>query len=52
MLGDVDDNRFLDFASGIGVTNLGHRDPTVMQAIARQDAALSQRIVARALFGG
>jgi 4-aminobutyrate aminotransferase/(S)-3-amino-2-methylpropionate transaminase len=33
---DVDGNRFLDFASGIGVTNLGHRDPTVMQAIARQ----------------
>ena len=33
---DVDGNRFLDFASGIGVTNLGHRDPAVMAAIATQ----------------
>lgn len=33
---DVDGNRFLDFASGIGVTNLGHRDPAVMAAIAKQ----------------
>ena len=33
---DVDGNAFLDFSSGIGVTNLGHRDPAVMQAIAKQ----------------
>ncbi len=33
---DVDGNRFLDFASGIGVTNLGHRDRAVMAAIATQ----------------
>jgi 4-aminobutyrate aminotransferase/(S)-3-amino-2-methylpropionate transaminase len=33
---DVDGNRFLDFTSGIGVTNLGHRDPAVMAAVARQ----------------
>ena len=33
---DVDGNRFLDLTSGIGVTNLGHRDPAVMEAVARQ----------------
>ena len=33
---DVDGNSFLDFSSGIGVTNLGHRDESVMQAIADQ----------------
>ena len=33
---DVDGNSFLDFSSGIGVTNLGHRDPAVMQAVAEQ----------------
>ncbi len=33
---DVDGNTFLDFSSGIGVTNLGHRDPAVMQAVAEQ----------------
>ncbi|MCK4684979.1 MAG: aminotransferase class III-fold pyridoxal phosphate-dependent enzyme, partial [Pirellulales bacterium] len=33
---DVDGNSFLDFSSGIGVTNLGHRDESVMQAVAEQ----------------
>ena len=33
---DVDGNRLLDFSSGIGVTNLGHRDATVMEAISKQ----------------
>ena len=33
---DVDGNRFLDFSSGIGVTNLGHRDAAVMEAISKQ----------------
>ena len=33
---DVDGNSFLDFSSGIGVTNLGHRDEAVMRAVAEQ----------------
>ena len=33
---DVDGNSFLDFSSGIGVTNLGHRDETVMRAVVEQ----------------
>jgi 4-aminobutyrate aminotransferase/(S)-3-amino-2-methylpropionate transaminase len=33
---DVDGNRFLDFAGGIGCINVGHRAPRVMQAIRRQ----------------
>lgn len=35
---DVDGNRFLDFAGGIGVMNAGHADPRVTQAIAEQAA--------------
>jgi 4-aminobutyrate aminotransferase len=34
---DVDDNRFLDFMSGIGVCSTGHAHPRVVQAI--KDAA-------------
>ena len=34
---DVDDNRFLDFAAGIGVCSTGHSHPQVVQAI--KDAA-------------
>jgi 4-aminobutyrate aminotransferase/(S)-3-amino-2-methylpropionate transaminase len=33
---DVDGNRLLDFAAGIGVANLGHREPTVMAAVREQ----------------
>jgi len=33
---DVDGNRFLDFACGIGVTNLGHADPIVVAAVRKQ----------------
>ena len=33
---DVDGNRFLDFASGIGVINTGHRHPRVLQALEEQ----------------
>ena len=33
---DVDGNSFLDFSSGIGVTNLCHRDEAVMRAVAEQ----------------
>ena len=33
---DVDSNRFLDFTSGIAVTNTGHCHPQVVEAIHRQ----------------
>ena len=36
MLEDVDGNRFLDFAGGIGCLNVGHRAPGVMAAIREQ----------------
>ncbi len=35
---DVDGNRFIDFAGGIGVMNVGHGRPEVVQAIAEQAA--------------
>jgi 4-aminobutyrate aminotransferase / (S)-3-amino-2-methylpropionate transaminase / 5-aminovalerate transaminase len=33
---DVDGNRFLDFAGGIGVVNVGHRAPSVVDAVRKQ----------------
>ncbi len=33
---DVEGNRYLDFGSGIAVTNTGHRHPKVMAAVAAQ----------------
>lgn len=33
---DVDGNQLLDFAAGIGVANLGHREPSVVAAIRGQ----------------
>jgi 4-aminobutyrate aminotransferase / (S)-3-amino-2-methylpropionate transaminase / 5-aminovalerate transaminase len=33
---DVDGNRFIDFAGGIGCLNVGHRSPRVMAAIQEQ----------------
>src|ERR1700693_377301 len=36
VLEDVDGNRFLDFAGGIGVVNVGHRAPSVVEAIRKQ----------------
>jgi len=33
---DVDGNRFIDFAGGIGCVNTGHRAPRVVEAIRRQ----------------
>jgi 4-aminobutyrate aminotransferase/(S)-3-amino-2-methylpropionate transaminase len=35
-LTDVDGNVFLDFAGGIGVMNVGHSDPQVVDALKRQ----------------
>lgn len=36
LLEDVDGNRFIDLAGGIGCTNMGHRAPTVVNAIHEQ----------------
>src|SRR6202041_222981 len=36
LLEDVDGNRFLDFAGGIGVVNVGHRAPRVVAALRKQ----------------
>src|SRR6201984_1433542 len=36
VLEDVDGNRFLDFAGGIGCLNIGHRSPRVFHAIREQ----------------
>jgi 4-aminobutyrate aminotransferase / (S)-3-amino-2-methylpropionate transaminase / 5-aminovalerate transaminase len=36
VLEDVDGNRFIDFAGGIGVMNVGHRAPRVVAAIQKQ----------------
>ena len=38
MLEDVDGNRYIDFAGGIGAMNIGHSRPEVAQAIAEQAA--------------
>lgn len=35
-LEDVDGNRFIDFAGGIGCINMGHRSPGVVNAIRKQ----------------
>src|ERR1700687_6144354 len=35
-LQDVDGNRYLDFAGGIGCLNIGHRSPRVMSALREQ----------------
>jgi 4-aminobutyrate aminotransferase/4-aminobutyrate aminotransferase/(S)-3-amino-2-methylpropionate transaminase len=35
-LWDVDGRRYIDFASGIGVLNTGHRHPRIMAAVAEQ----------------
>jgi 4-aminobutyrate aminotransferase/(S)-3-amino-2-methylpropionate transaminase len=36
VLEDVDGNRFIDLAGGIGTTNVGHRNPRVLAAVHRQ----------------
>jgi predicted acetylornithine/succinylornithine family transaminase len=37
---DIHDNRYVDFASGIAVTNLGHANPEITAVIAEQAATL------------
>lgn len=41
LIEDVDGNRFIDFAGGIGVMNVGHSRPEVIQAITEQAAKLT-----------
>ncbi len=41
MIEDVDGNRYIDFAGGIGVMNVGHARPEVTKAIAEQAAKLT-----------
>ncbi|WP_370892045.1 4-aminobutyrate--2-oxoglutarate transaminase [Janibacter sp. GXQ6167] len=36
ILRDVDDNQLIDFGSGIAVTNVGNRNPRVVEAVQRQ----------------
>jgi 4-aminobutyrate aminotransferase/(S)-3-amino-2-methylpropionate transaminase len=36
LLTDVDGNRFIDLAGGVGVLNVGHSDPAVVGAAERQ----------------
>src|SRR5271169_4186238 len=36
ILEDVDGNRFIDLGGGIGCTNVGHRNPTVLRALRSQ----------------
>ena len=37
---DVDDNRYIDFSSGIYVTTLGHCHPKISEAVARHAGTL------------
>ena len=37
---DADDNKYIDFTSGIGVTNTGHCHPKVVQAVQDQAASM------------
>src|SRR5437762_12213837 len=45
---DVDGNRYLDFAGGIGCLNIGHRSPRVISAIREQLERSEERRVGRA----
>lgn len=47
---DVDGNRFIDFAGGIGVMNTGHSRPEVVQAIAEQAAKFTHTCFAVMMY--
>jgi 4-aminobutyrate aminotransferase / (S)-3-amino-2-methylpropionate transaminase / 5-aminovalerate transaminase len=51
VLEDVDGNRFLDFAGGIGVVNVGHRAPSVVDAIRKQLDAFMHTCFSVAPYG-
>lgn len=50
VLEDVDGNRFIDFAGGIGCLNIGHRAPSVVAAIRRQADAFLHTCFSVALY--
>lgn len=47
---DVDGNQFLDFAGGIGTLNVGHTDPTVVEAIEHQLGRFTHTCFAVSLY--
>ena len=47
---DVDGREYLDFASGIGVLNVGHRHPRVVSAITEQLNALTHMACQVAMY--
>jgi len=49
---DVDGNRLIDFAGGIGTLNVGHADPDVVRAAQAQLARLTHACFAVALYEG
>jgi 4-aminobutyrate aminotransferase/(S)-3-amino-2-methylpropionate transaminase len=49
---DVDGNRLLDFAGGIGTLNVGHTNPHVVQAVQQQAAALTHMCFSVAGYEG
>ena len=52
---DLDDNRYLDFVSGLGVNALGHAHPRIVKTIREQAAKLihvSQSLLPRVSGGG
>src|SRR5438034_9477786 len=49
-LTDVDGNVFLDFAGGIGVMNIGHSDPQVVDALKSQAERLTHTCFAVAPY--
>lgn len=51
VLDDVDGNRFLDFAGGIGVLNVGHRAPRVVAALREQIDAFLHTCFSVAPYG-
>ena len=51
VLDDVDGNRFLDFAGGIGVLNVGHRAPRVVAALREQIEAFLHTCFSVAPYG-
>jgi 4-aminobutyrate aminotransferase / (S)-3-amino-2-methylpropionate transaminase / 5-aminovalerate transaminase len=49
---DVDGNRFLDFAGGIGTLNVGHANPNVVAAATRQLAQMTHAAFSVAMYEG
>src|SRR5438270_8137490 len=47
---DVDGNRLIDFAGGIGAMNVGHARPEVAQTIAEQAARLTHTAIQVAAY--